>query len=617
MNPLDVRVPPGHIESDSNQKLDDEVDVLPTTLAQRRFLDYDRTHPGNPAYNIAIRIQLEGKFEPAVMERAANELVRRHEMLRTFFSDVDGEPVQVVLPNLKVSLTIVDLREVPEDDRPAKVDGLSKAEARTRFDLSHVPLLRFKLLRLSDSHHILLMTIHQTVSDCWSVGILSHELGVLYAAYKRGEESPLPELPLQYGDYAVWQKKWIENHGLGNQLDFWKSQLVDLPVLEVPTDRPRPSIASNNGDIFSVLLPKSLTEPLKELSHRQGCTFFMLSLAAINVLLQRLTGRTDIPVGTITAGRTRVEMEPLIGRFINPLVIRTDLSGDPLFLDLLAQVMNRVIDALENRDIPYECVVQAIKPATDPTRHPVFQINFVHQRAFVRPLNMSGLSFSGIPSVSAGAIYDLYFFMVERPEGWRLSCEYNTDLYERESVRKMIDHYRAILEGIATDAARPISALPWATSASPSSNPQLLITRQDETKPVVKRSFIAPKNETETKLELLWRKVIRAERVSVDSDFFDEGGHSVLAARLLYMVHKEFGVQLSFGAFLKAPTIAKLAERLQQGEEVWTDRILVFRNGRPKPPLIIIDPFHRYHDVASYFGPDFSVIGLSSPPVRD
>ena len=301
------------------------------------------------------------------------------------------------------------------------------------------------------------MTIHHIVSDGWAIGVMTRELGALYDAYCRGLDSPLAELALQYGDFAVWQEQ-------GSRARTSTTSLV--------LDRQAgPSAAPGNPDgsaasgrpggerrhrIHSAAA--GLTDGLKEyLSHREKATLFMLTLAALKILLQRRSGRSDMFVGTVLAGRSRVELEPLIGLFINPLVFRTDLSGDPTFLELLARVRETVLEALAHQDVPFERVVEAVQPKRDPSRHPVFQINFMYQRDFVQPLHASGLTLTAIPSVSPGAIYDLNFFLVERAEGWRASCEYNTDLYERSTVRRLLEQFRGLLEGIAADPTRRIS----------------------------------------------------------------------------------------------------------------------------------------------------------------
>jgi thioesterase domain-containing protein len=590
-----------------------DVHVFPTTLAQRRFWQYDQSDPGNPSYNIAIRIRLAGELAYPCLRRAVDEVLRRHEMLRTVFGDDDGEPVQLVLPELTIPVTLVDLSDLGDEARSLKAEAMALDEARTRFDLRVGPLIRMKLLLLAPHEHVLFVTVHQMISDCWSIGTLSHEIGILYGSFSRGLESPLPELPIQYGDYAVWQKQWLEHHGLEGQLSYWTERLANLQPLEIPPDRPRPPRRTSHGDIRSVLLPQALTEALKELSHQEGCTFFMLSLAALNVLLTRLTSQTDVYVGTITAGRSRVEMEPLIGRFINPLVVRSDVSGNPTFLSLLAHVRERVLEALENRDVPYECVVEALAPVPDPSRHPVFQVNFVHQRAFVRPIELSSLRMSGLPSKSAGAIYDIYVFMVERSEGWRLSCEYNTDLYEADTIDRIMEGFRSILDAIARDPDRAISDL----SSPPASGSSGVSPSVPALATIAPRPFVAPRDEVEAKLAKIWCDVIQTDRISVTSDFFDEGGHSVLAARVLYRVERVFGRDLSFGAFLRAPTIETFARRLREEyvEEEREQVCVIQRGSSSMSPLFLVDAGYSFLALAECLGDDRPVKGLILPPI--
>jgi thioesterase domain-containing protein len=594
-----------------------EVDILPTTFAQRHFWFYDRESPGDPVSNISIRCRMLGALDVATLERAANEIVRRHEMLRTIFAESDGEPVQIIAPELTVPLMVIDLRQFPAEERRVQAEEIAFREVRTRFELCSGPLIRFVLLQLEPGEHILMVTAHQTVSDCWSMGIITHEIGVLYNAFFEGKASPLPKLPIQYGDYAIWQKQSIDTLGLDNQLSYWTRQLADLPLLEVPTDLPRPAKKTSNGQIASILLPTTLTETLKDVSHREGCTFFMLSLAALKLLLRQLTGQSDIYVGTITAGRTRVDLEPLIGRFINPLVIRTEVSGDPTFLELLANVRERVLEALDNRDVPYERVVEALDIKKDPSRHPVFQVNFVHQRAFIRPLQLSNLTLTGIPSKSAGAIYDLNFFMVERAEGWRLSCEYNADLYTAESAEHMLVRFRTILQGIAREPGRRLSELPSPTSDDDVLNAESSPGGQTglrERPPAPARPFVAPRDETEARLAALWCQVIGLKQVSVNSDFFDEGGHSVLAARILYQVEKVFGKELSLGAFLRAPTIEQFAVRLRDAEvDIPLEQICVIQRGGSRLPLFLVDAGYTLLPLAEHLGSEQPVYGLILP----
>jgi amino acid adenylation domain-containing protein len=443
--------------------LADEVFVLPATVGQHGFLYLDQLQPGNPAYNIAIRFRLQGRLRAEELERALNEIVRRHESLRTVFAQENGVPVQLVSPQLSIRMRRDDLEGVSEEDRDEQARAIATEEGHRRFDLTKGPLIRARLLRLDDEEHILLVTTHHIVSDGWSLGILAQELRALYEAFCRGLDSPLPDLALQWGDFAVWQEQWLKSKNLNDQIEYWARQLADLTPLELPTDRPRPPVQTFNGNIESILLPRELTDCLESLCSREKVTLFVLTLAAFKLLLHRYSGQNDVFVGSVLAGRSRVELEPLIGLFINPLVLRTNLSGDPTFLELLARVRETVLEGFANHDVPFERVVKAVQPERDPSRHPIFQINFLFQRAFLQPFEAAGVTFTAIPSLSPGAICDLNFFLVERAEGWRASCEYNVDLYESATVRRLLGHFQTLLEGIAANPVRRISDFPLLT----------------------------------------------------------------------------------------------------------------------------------------------------------
>ena len=408
----------------------------------------------------------------------------------------------------------------------------------------------------------MLVTVHHIISDGWSIGLIAEELGTLYDAYCRGLEFPLADLPLQYGDFAVWQKRWLESDGLESQLSYWTNKLAQLPSLEIRTDRPRPPVQTSNGFIESLVLPKALTETLKEISNQQGVTFFMLSLAALKVMLMRQSSQSDIFIGTLVAGRHRVELEPLIGLFINPLVLRTDLSGNPTFPVLLGRVRETVVDGLANQDLPFERVVEVVQPKRDPSRHPVFQINFIYQRDFVRPFQVSGLTLTPLPSRSPGAIYDLNFFMVERADGWRASCEYNTDLYEAATINRLLAQFQALLQSIAADPTQRISDIPLLTTADrelwrPAATGAVRrgTNREPRRDLLASGSFVASRDETETRLAELWKNVLGVKGISITADFFEEGGTSLLAARLFAQIERAFNQRISLVTLLQSPTV--------------------------------------------------------------
>ena len=606
-----MRVPlmdPSHAKNGAVGPWSGDVFVFPTTVAQQGFWYLDRVDPGNPAYNIAVRFRLQGPLDLEALGRALNEIVRRHESLRTVFAEVDGGPVQVVAPTVTIPVPRIDLRGVPESDRLARSEALAVEEARRRFDLSAGPLIRAGVLRLEDREHVLLVTVHHIVSDGWSIGLIAQELGALYDAFARGQSSPLPDLPLQYGDFAIWRRQWLEGGDLDEGLARWTRTLSGLAPLEVPTDRPRPPIQTSNGHIESSLLPRDLTEAIKGVCRREGVTFFTLALAALKVLLRRHAGTDDVHVGTLIAGRSRVELEPIIGPLINPLVLRTDLSGDPTFPDLLARVGRTVLEALAVGDVPFERVVEAVQPRRDRSRHPVFQINFIYQRDFVRPFQAAGLALSAMPSRSPGAIYDLNFFMVEREDGWRASCEYNTDLYDAATVDRLLAHFRALLEGIAADPSRRISELPMGTAAD----------RPDPVPAVSARTLRTPGDEIEATLTGLWERLLGGTPIGLDDDFFDVGGHSLLAMRLLGQVERAFGERISLAAFLQSPTVRSVAAALREGRaETRREQVIVTHPGGSAPPFAIVDTGAYFRPLIHRLGPDQPVLGLILPELTD
>ena len=395
----------------------DEVFAFPTTAGQQGFWYLDQLQPGNPAFNIAIRFHLEGPLRVATLEQAFNALVCRHETLRTTFVVMDGTPMQVIAPHMSITLNVDDLCSLPAAGLQGQADLRAAEEGRLPFDLDQGPLIRARLLRLDTESHMLLVTVHHIIADGWSTSILLQELVAIYEAYCLGQPVPLLELPLQYGDFAIWQEQWLQSDDLERQLSYWTSQLANLPALEIPPDRPRPVVLTSNGQLESILLAKNLTGSLEKICQREHVTLFMLTLSALNILLKRRCGSNDVFVGTLISGRSRVELESMIGPFINSLVLRCDLSDDPPFFDLLARVREVVLQAFEHQDLPFERVVEALNPKRNLSRHPVFQINFIHQKAFLRPMQVAGLSITPIPSISPGAIYDLNFILVERDEG--------------------------------------------------------------------------------------------------------------------------------------------------------------------------------------------------------
>ena len=355
---------------------------LPLSFAQQRLWFLDQFEPGNSVYNVPSALRLTGPLNFNALQQSLQQIVHRHEALRTTFALIEGEPVQVIPAAVPVLLPLLDLQSLDPDSRKAEARRLIDEEAQRPFDLEQGPLFRASLLRLSEEDHILLLSLHHIVSDGWSQGVLRRELVALYRAGCHGQPSELPDLPLQYADYAVWQRQWLQGAALARQVDYWKAHLAGAPsFLELPTDRPRPAVKSFRGARRGLQLSQALTSSLSELSQREGATLFMTLLAAFQTLLYHYSGQSDIVVGTPIANRTRSEVEGLIGLFMNTLALRGDLSGDPRFTALLGRVRESALGAYAHQDLPFEKLVEELKPERSLSHSPVFQVMLILQNA--------------------------------------------------------------------------------------------------------------------------------------------------------------------------------------------------------------------------------------------
>jgi hypothetical protein len=432
----------------------------PLSFAQERLWFVDRLEPGSAVYNIPAALRLTGALDERALERSLGEIVRRHEALRTVFAEADGSPVQVIAPFGAFALPVEDLSGLGEADREAAVRERAGEEARRAFDLSAGPLFRAALLRLGEDDHVLLLSMHHIVSDGWSIGVLSRELSALYAAYREGRESPLPELPVQYADYAVWQRGQLAGEVLERQLSYWRERLAGAPeLLELPTDHPRPAVQTYRGASVPVELSPELLERLQALGRSEEATLYMTLLGAFQVLLSKYGGGEDIVVGSDIAGRTRREVEGLIGCFVNTLVLRTDLSGDPSFREVLRRVREATLGAYENQEVPFEKLVAELQPERSFSYSPLFQVMFTLQNAGGRGDALGGLEVSGVGAAMEIAKFDLSLDLVATPRGLRGELNYSTDLFERGTALRMLGHLVRVLEQVAADADVSLSRL--------------------------------------------------------------------------------------------------------------------------------------------------------------
>ncbi|HYH82950.1 MAG TPA: amino acid adenylation domain-containing protein, partial [Longimicrobium sp.] len=432
----------------------------PLSFAQERLWFLDRMEPGSTAYNLPNAVRMGGALDEAALERALGEIVRRHEALRTTFAEADGSPVQVIAPFGGFALPVEDLSGLEDADREAAVGRRAGEEAARPFDLAAGPLFRAGLLRLGEEEHVLLLSMHHIVSDGWSMGVFFRELSALYAAYREGGESPLPELGVQYADYAVWQREQLAGEVLERTLAYWRERLGDAPaLLELPADHPRPAVQTYRGATVPVELSLELLERLKALGRSEGATLYMTLLGAFQVLLSKYAGSEDIVVGSSIAGRTRKELEELIGFFVNTLVLRTDLSGDPSFREVLRRSREVTLGAYAHQEVPFEKLVAELRPERTLSHTPLFQVIFELQKAGGQGGALQGLSVRGVGAEQASAPFDLSLELAATPQGLRGGLNYSTDLFERGTALRMVGHLARVLEQVAADPDARLSRL--------------------------------------------------------------------------------------------------------------------------------------------------------------
>jgi len=448
-------------------KVSRERNGFPLSFAQQRLWFLHQLQLDEAAYNLPVAVRLTGQLDLNALERTLTEVVRRHEVLRTSFIEVDGRAEQFVNPPAGVSLPVLDLSHLPPHEREAEASRLITEQARGAFDLARAPmLLRASLIRLGEHEHLAAITMHHIAVDGWSLGVLINEVAALYAAYAQGMPSPLPELSIQYADFADWQRRWLQGESLDAQLRYWKRQLAGAPpVLDLPTDRPRPPVQTHRGAQVSFHLPAELAKALNELSRREGVTLFMTLLAAWQVLLGRYTGQTDIVVGADIANRNVKETEDLIGFFVNMLVLRTDLSGNPSFSRLLQRVREVCLDAYAHQNAPFEKLVEELQPesARNLSHSPLFQVLFVLQNAPLGTLRLPSLTLDMFDIEVQDTQFELVLDMQEIEGGLRGTLRFNTDLFEVATIERMAGHLRMLLEAIVSDPRCPLRDLPLLT----------------------------------------------------------------------------------------------------------------------------------------------------------
>ncbi|NJO31107.1 MAG: amino acid adenylation domain-containing protein [Richelia sp. SL_2_1] len=455
----------GKLQSDLIPKRQDTQNI-PLSFSQQRLWFIDQLYHGSSFYNIPIAFHIQGHLNIAALEQSLNKILKRHEVLRTNFKLVNGEPVQEIAPELIWDLSIINQEHLSGENWESEVKQFAASSAKEPFNLAKELLVRATLLRLSQEEHVLLVTMHHIITDGWSWGVFLHELSTLYAAFSTNQPSPLPELPIQYADFAIWQRDRIQDEFLATQLNYWKQQLKgELPVLQLPTDHPRPNSTTFSGAKQYFKFSVSLTNALRQLSQREDSTLFMSLLAAFNILLYRYTDQEDILIGSPIANRNRAELEGMLGLFVNTLVLRNNLNGNPSFCELLHRVREVTLDAYAHQDLPFEMLVEELQPERDLSRNPLYEVMFVLQNTPNSVHEVSGLSLRTLEFDSGTSQLDIFLSMSESEAGLTGCLEYNTDIFDSTTINQFINNFQTLLENIVVNPQQRLSELSLLTAS--------------------------------------------------------------------------------------------------------------------------------------------------------
>lgn len=554
---------------------EEDVFVFPATAAQRRFWTLHGMFPGgNPALNMPIALRLTGPLDRAALERALREIVARHEALRTAFHFENGRLSQVIAAELDLAVTLVDIEDFPEGQRARVPDHLTREEAERPFDLAHGPLVRARIVRVSGVEHLLLLTLHHIVCDGWSNGLILRELAALYGAFAAGKPSPLAELPLQFADYADWQHQALASHALEPHFVYWRQQLAgEPPPLELPYDHARPSGGGKPaGAIRWRPIPAALARDLKTLATQERASAYMVYLAAANALLHRVCANhpEDIVVSSPSANRSRAELEGLVGLFVNPLLLRTNLRGDPTFRELLGRVRQTALDAFNHADAPFEWVIEELGPRR-------LQVSFLHQQAFLQPARAEGLTLTPLRSVSGGAVFEWTLGAIEDAEGVRLCLEYDAARFDQPTIDRALEQFQTVLEEAA--AAPEMRLSEFTVTADLKRVESTAAPASGKGTPYLTLHF---------QLIEIWQELLQVSPIGVHDNFFALGGNSLLALRMFTKLEAACGQALSPAALFRNATIEHLANELLTGEGARSPAILTVQPAGSKTPLFYL-----------------------------
>jgi len=527
---------------------------LPLSFAQERLWLLEQLHPGNPVHNLRAVYRLKGTVNVAGLDQSIQEIVRRHEILRTTFSVVNGQPVQVISPDVTIKLPVIELGHLSVEEREAEVRRQAAQEAQQSFDLTRGPLLSVKLLRLGETEYVFIRTIHHIINDVWSDTVLLRELVKLYEAFCAGQPSPLPELSIQYADFAQSQREWLQGDVLKSQLDYWKQQLGgNISLLDLPVKKSAPKMPSYQGAAKVLVLSENLTKQIKALSHKEGVSLFVLLLAAFKTLLYQYSGQTDIILASPVVGRQQMETKKLLGYFTNILLLRTDLGKNPSFRELIGRVSKVTLAATERQYLPFQQLVESVgvPPAT------LSRVMFTLQNVPSQPEQLGEVGVSLVEMDEGIANFDLSLSVKEKGDRLLGVMRYKTDLFEESVVEQILDNFQKLLETIVADADGSLADLPMFAEAK----------SLGQLEKSVKADCVLPRNEIESIIAGIWQEVLQVENIGIDENFFELGGRSLAIVRVYSKLREIYDLEISPAELFQGPTIGQMAVFLAQKRE--------------------------------------------------
>jgi thioesterase domain-containing protein/acyl carrier protein len=601
----------------------DRTGNLPLSFGQQRLWFLYQFEPHSSANNVPVVVRFTGDLNVPALEQSLQHVLSRHEVLRTTFPVVNGQPIQSIDPDVTLTLPIFDLQHLPATQREAEALRLATAEAHQPFDLTNGPTVRVMLLRLTDREHLLLWNMNSIVCDGASSDLFYQETIASYQAFARGETPQLPVLPIQYADFAQWQRQWLQGEVLASQVNYWRQKLAgNLPTIKLPFDRSRPvGVPTYRGDRAARMLPKALETALTKLSQNSGGTLFMTLLTAFNVLLYRYSQQEDLLISFASTGRGQAELEKSIGFFSNTLLLRTNLAGNPSFRELVDRVRQECVGAYRHQDLPFEKLVEELRPEQRQDRSPLFQVKFALNPPWSKGRGMAAVKLPDLTITSLfGYIYhgqtkyDLILVMREQDEGLGMVFDYNADMFDAGTIDRLLGHFHTLLEGIVANPDQPIAELPI---FDPTETPLVAWDGTATTDPAAEHEFIAPRNQLELELTKIWQQVLGIESIGIRDNFFELGGHSLIAVRLFAEIERIWSRNLPLATLFQAQTIEALANLLSQTDDnpTWSSLVPIQPQGA-QPPLFCFHPIGgnilEYYPLVDYLGKDRPIYGLQS-----